>query len=86
MGRDPTTSFDTYIRSFTVTPRTIIYAQLEFKLNAEELIKLCANLHTRIQSMIVEHRKQSKKAASKSQLSNFAKNFYALATRFVFNA
>lgn len=86
MGRDPTAPVNTFLRSTTATPVTITDAQLESKLNAEELVKLCADLHPRLQSTLAEHRRQSREAASKGQLPNFTEGDYVLVARSDFHA
>lgn len=50
-------------------------------LKSEKLVRLCADLHHRVQSTLVECKKQSREAASKAELPNFAEVYYVLVAR-----
>ena len=86
MGCDPTPPVLTFLRSSTTTPVTVTEAQRESALNVEELVRLCADLHQRVQSALAKHRKQSREAMSKGRLPNFTEGDYVLVARSDFHA
>lgn len=65
MGRNATPPIMTFFRSATTTTVTVTESQRESKLKVKKLVKLCANLHPRVQYKLAKHRKQSREAASK---------------------
>lgn len=89
MGRKPTPPVLTFLRSATFTSVTVAEAQREFKLNIEEPVKLCADLHPHVQSTLTKQWKQSRKAAYKGQLPSFSScsdDNYVLMARSDFHA
>ena len=81
MGRYPNAPVNTCIRSTTATLLTITDAQLESDLNSEDVVKLCAYMHPRVQSALVAHRKKSRETASEGPLPNFIEGGYLLVAR-----
>ena len=55
-------------------------------MNVEELLKLCAEIHPRVQSSLDKHRAQHRQNASRGQLPNFDEGDYVLVARSDFHA
>lgn len=67
-------------------PVTIAEAQPKSELNVDELVKLCVDLHPRVQSTLAKHRKKSREARSKGQLPKFTEGDYVVVAPVNFHA
>lgn len=86
MGREPTPPIQTFLRTSTSKPVSLTELQLESMMNVEELLKLCAEIHPRVQSSLDKHRAQHRQNASRGQLPNFDEGDYVLVARSDFHA
>lgn len=86
MGRQPSPPIRTFFRTSTVKTVTLSQAQHESALNGKELVKLCEELHPRVQSRLAKNRKQARDAASRGQLANFTEGDFVLVARSDFQA
>lgn len=86
MGRDPSTLVLAFFWTSTATPVTVTEAESESKLYVDELLKLCAALHPRVQLTLSMHKKHSSEAASKGHLPDSSKRDYVLVARSDFRA
>lgn len=86
MGRQATPPIKTFLRSTSAKTVTLTEAQAESYKNVEELIKVWADLHPRVQYSLAMNQKQGGDAASRGQLSNLAKGDYVLVARSDFHA
>lgn len=73
MGLEPTPPINTFLHTKTAKTVTLTEAQAEAALNVKELLKLRDELHLRVQSSLMSHRKQAREAVSRGQLPNFTK-------------